>query len=73
MERGEIWWAAYPSVINVSQVATVGRKQLTERIGRLSEPILEEVDEGLAAVMALARARRSARGASAHVRLNDRA
>ena len=42
-----------PSVINVSQVATVDRKQLTERIGRLPEPILEEVDEGLRLVLAL--------------------
>jgi len=43
----------HASVINVSQVATVDRKQLTQRIGRAPEPIMEQVDEGLRLVLAL--------------------
>jgi len=43
----------HPSVINVSQVATIDRKQLTERIGRVSEPMMHQVDEGLRLVLAL--------------------
>jgi mRNA interferase MazF len=42
-----------PSVINVSQVATVDRRQLTERIGRVPEPTLQQVDDGLRLVLAL--------------------
>ena len=42
-----------PSVINVSQVATVDRKQLTERVGRLPEPTMQQVDDGLRLVLAL--------------------
>lgn len=44
---------ARPSVINVSQVATVDRQALTERIGRVSEPMMQEVDDGLRLVLAL--------------------
>jgi mRNA interferase MazF len=42
-----------PSVINVSQLATMDRKRLTERIGRVTEPTMHQVDEGLRLVMAL--------------------
>lgn len=42
-----------PSVINVSQVATVDRQALTERIGRVSEPMMQQVDDGLRLVLAL--------------------
>ena len=42
-----------PSVINVSQVTTVDRKHLTERIGRVSEPMMQQVDDGLRLVLAL--------------------
>ena len=42
-----------PSVINVSQVATVDRRQLTERIGRVLEPTMQQVDDGLRLVLAL--------------------
>jgi mRNA interferase MazF len=42
-----------PSVINVSQVATLDRKVLTERVGRVSEPLMQQVDEGLRLVLAL--------------------
>ena len=35
------------SVANVSQVATVDRRFLTECVGRLSASLLERVDEGL--------------------------
>jgi mRNA interferase MazF len=43
----------HPSVINVSQVATVDRQALTERIGRVSEPMMQQVDDGLRLVLAL--------------------
>ena len=36
-----------PSVINVSQVITVDKSFLTERIGRLNPRLLAEVDDGL--------------------------
>lgn len=42
-----------PSVINVSQLATVDRKQLTERVARLPEPLMQQVDQGLRLVLAL--------------------
>jgi len=42
-----------PSVINVSQVATVDRRQLTERIGRVPQPTMQQVDDGLRLVLAL--------------------
>jgi mRNA interferase MazF len=42
-----------PSVINVSQVATVDRKELKERVGRVPEPLMEQVDDGLRLVLAL--------------------
>ena len=42
-----------PSVINVSQIATIDRKRLTERIGCVTEPTMHQVDEGLRLVLAL--------------------
>jgi len=41
------------SVANVSQVVTLDKSFLTERIGSLSEDLQEEVDEGLRLVMYL--------------------
>lgn len=41
------------SVANVSQVATVDRRFLTERVGRLSSALLHRVDEGLRLVLDL--------------------
>lgn len=43
----------HPSVINVSQVTTVDRKHLSERVGRLSEPMMQQVDDGLRLVLAV--------------------
>jgi mRNA interferase MazF len=42
-----------PSVINVSQVATLDRTQLLERVGRLPEGTMHSLDEGLRLVLAL--------------------
>jgi len=42
-----------PSVINVSQIVTIDRKRLTERIGRVPEPLMQQIDEGLRLVLAL--------------------
>lgn len=41
------------SVVNVSQVATVDRKQLLERAGRLPDHVMRQVDDGLRLVLAL--------------------
>jgi mRNA interferase MazF len=43
----------HPSVINVSQVASVARKHLVERVGRLSEPLMRQVDDGLRLILSL--------------------
>ena len=42
-----------PSVVNVSQVITVDKSFLTERIGRLSPRILADVDDGLRLVFSI--------------------
>lgn len=42
-----------PSVVNVSQIITVDKAFLTERLGRLSSRVLIEVEEGLRLVLAL--------------------
>ena len=41
------------SVVNVSQIITIDKNILTERIGRLSENYQEEVDEGLRIILYL--------------------
>lgn len=41
------------SVANVSQLITVSKEFLTEKIGRLSGPALQRLDEGLRLVLAL--------------------
>jgi len=42
-----------PSVVNVSQIITVDRSFLTERIGKLNSPHLTEVENGLRLVLSL--------------------
>ena len=41
------------SVVNVSQVVTLNKSFLTERVGRVSASKLREVDEGLMLVLGL--------------------
>ncbi len=41
------------SVVNVSQIVTLDRSFLTERLGRLSAPKIREVEEGIRLVLAL--------------------
>lgn len=41
------------SVVNVSQIITVDKTFLTERIGRLNPRLLAEVDEGLRLVLSI--------------------
>ena len=41
------------SVINVSQILTVDKSFLTERVGAIPSPLLEQVADGLRLVMAL--------------------
>lgn len=43
------------SVINVTQIATIDRQTLDERIGALSEWILSQLDAGLQRALGLAR------------------
>lgn len=42
-----------PSVVNVSQVATIDKGRLLERVGLLSRRKLEEVEEGIRLVLGL--------------------
>jgi len=42
------------SVVNVSQILTVDKRLLTERIGALPPSLLRQVDEGLRLVLAIA-------------------
>jgi mRNA interferase MazF len=42
-----------PSVINVSQVASVSRSTLTERVGRVPDSLMRQVDDGLRLVLSL--------------------
>jgi mRNA interferase MazF len=42
-----------PSVINVSQLASVSRDTLTERVSRLPEALMQQVDDGLRLVLSL--------------------
>jgi len=42
-----------PSVVNVSQVATIDKKRLLERMGSLSGRLLAEVEDGLRLVLGL--------------------
>ncbi|WP_369573544.1 type II toxin-antitoxin system PemK/MazF family toxin [Acidithiobacillus sp. IBUN Pt1247-S3] len=44
---------AKPSIINVSQVLTVDRALLTERVSALSGQVLRRVEEGLRLVLGL--------------------
>lgn len=42
-----------PSVVNVSQVATIDRRRLQERVGSLPVRLLAEVEDGLRLVLGL--------------------
>ena len=44
---------AKPSVINVSQVATIDKGRLLERVGQLPGRLLAEVEDGLRLVLGL--------------------
>jgi mRNA interferase MazF len=42
-----------PSVVNVSQIYTVDRRRLTERVKSLSPQVMQRVDEGVKLVLGL--------------------
>jgi mRNA interferase MazF len=42
-----------PSVVNVSQIVTVDRTALTERLGRLNAELLRQVENGLRLALSL--------------------
>lgn len=44
------------SVVNVTQIATIDRHALEERIGALPDWLMEQIDTGLARALALTRA-----------------
>ena len=44
---------AKPSVVNVSQVATIDKRRLLERVGTLPGRLLTEVEDGLRLVLGL--------------------
>jgi mRNA interferase MazF len=44
---------AKPSVANVSQVITIDKSLLSERVGRVPPAVMREVDEGLRLALAL--------------------
>ncbi|MBI2509880.1 MAG: type II toxin-antitoxin system PemK/MazF family toxin [Betaproteobacteria bacterium] len=44
---------AKPSVVNVSQIITVDKAFLTERVGRVPPRLLADVDEGLRLVLSI--------------------
>ena len=44
-----------PSIVNVSQLTTLDKRLLDRRVGRLASHKMEDVERGLAAVLALAR------------------
>ncbi len=50
MLRGEIWWA---DLANVSQVLTIDKRFLTERIGFIPGDLQDEIDEGLRMILYL--------------------
>jgi mRNA interferase MazF len=41
------------SVVNVSQIITIDKRRLTEKVKRLDDGVLEEVEEGLRLVLGL--------------------
>jgi mRNA interferase MazF len=41
------------SVANVSQLATIDRERFTERVGRISGPLLRDLEKGLRLVLGL--------------------
>ena len=58
IQSGELWWADLSglprdSVVNVSQVLTLGRSFLTEHAGTLSARLQGLVDAGLRFVLQL--------------------
>ena len=44
---------AKPSVVNVSQIITVDKTFLSQRIGKLNSRVLAEVDDGLRLVLSI--------------------
>ena len=51
--RGRGTGLAKPSVVNVSQIITVDKSFLTERVGKISPRLLAEVEEGLRLVLSI--------------------
>ncbi len=41
------------SILNVTQIATVDRRLLTERVGRVPDDLMAKIDDGLRLVLAL--------------------
>ncbi len=58
-DPGNIWLTARQtglpssSTLNVTQIATVDKRLLVERVGRVSEAIQDKIDDGLRLVLGL--------------------
>ena len=58
-DPGNIWLTSRQtglsagSTANVTQIATIDKRILTERVGRLSNQVMSQLDEGLRLVLAL--------------------
>lgn len=58
-DPGNLWLAAKQtglpqgSTLNVTQIATVDKRLLTERVGRLAEPLVADMNRGLRLVLGL--------------------
>jgi mRNA-degrading endonuclease toxin of MazEF toxin-antitoxin module len=55
ISRGEIWWAELPkgSVVNVSQIVTLDKRQLSARVGAVDHDTLGRIDAGVRLVLDL--------------------
>ena len=59
LDPGNVWLSARKtglsenSTVNVTQIGTVDRRSLSEKIGRIPDSALREIDKGLRLVLAL--------------------
>ncbi|MCY3827634.1 MAG: type II toxin-antitoxin system PemK/MazF family toxin [Rhodospirillaceae bacterium] len=43
------------SIVNVSQIVTLDRRRFTDRVGRVSDTVLEQIEAGMRLVLGLSR------------------
>ena len=58
-DHGNLWLTPrqtglpQPSTLNITQISTVDRRVMSEKVGRLSDNIMAQIDDGLRLVMGL--------------------